>query len=869
MAYQQQESVFEELIDKALAQQEIQDGLKKAGLKPERVTADIKAQAQLVWGAAANHIAYYDDTEKKLEIDLELVRKAAPPPPRLLRLLNGLKGFLEALPFLLLFAYLGLGLFVGWKTPFLWFTETLGLTYTIILIGVIAAGSVAALMARRRLHAKYQQESASAVTEKSKELGISDTRWELARARSEVESAAIESIRREIRADISSRIDDSYERKLSIEEAPGLSEVFDSDYEIDTAAKRKLSFMLDTMPGGSIGIAGPRGAGKTTLIYSFCNESITEIKNRKVLPLMTSAPVEYEPRDFLLHLFASLCHRILERSNSEYKPIDWKSTDEIQKPLGLEIIRLIPFVIVLCFVTGSLLTLTGLAIAYQNVRVKSAAAQPTPTPTPQSDQPKTTSPEPRPSGEPPAQKQPADASSQPPSMLDELGFHPPTLFKWGLLLILASVVMYLVTWLKVSDFKVVREDVIPTDAPMPEVLSDFNPQALRLKEKIQSVLASFINVFWNLKTLYDVGRARQSGEVLAPHNSPVRPELIKEANKWLKEIKFQQSYTSGWSGALKLPVGLEGGVNAAVSLAQRQLSLPEIVAGFVGFLKSISRDYRVIIGIDELDKLENEQKAQQFLNEIKAIFGLNRVFYLISVSESAMSNFEQRGLPFRDVFDSSFDNIVHVNYLKFEDARVLLGRRVLGMPIPFLGLCYCLSGGLPRDLIRSCRNLIEINSMPQQDNDLSSLSAALIKSELSLKTRAVSISVERINMEPARSNLLEKLYQLETESAPVESLMTYYSGLLSLSNDVKTQAEVRSEEDIATVRKMASRVEELAAYFYYMITLYQYITSSDLSHKDGRAMLDLLAKAHQALSINPVITRSILKGFRERNKMVD
>ena len=58
-----------------------------------------------------------------------------------------------------------------------------------------------------------------------------------------------------------------------------------------------------------------------------------------------------------------------------------------------------------------------------------------------------------------------------------------------------------------------------------------------------------------------------------------------------------------------------------------------------------------------------------------------------------MASFERRGLPFRDVFDSSFDEIIKVPYLGFDDVKRMLARRVLGLPAPFAGLCYCLSGG--------------------------------------------------------------------------------------------------------------------------------------------------------------------------------
>ena len=58
----------------------------------------------------------------------------------------------------------------------------------------------------------------------------------------------------------------------------------------------------------------------------------------------------------------------------------------------------------------------------------------------------------------------------------------------------------------------------------------------------------------------------------------------------------------------------------------------------------------VIIGIDELDKM-SEEDARQFPNDIKTVFGQRDCYYLVSVSEDAMSAFERRGMRFRDVFE--------------------------------------------------------------------------------------------------------------------------------------------------------------------------------------------------------------------------
>jgi hypothetical protein len=94
-----------------------------------------------------------------------------------------------------------------------------------------------------------------------------------------------------------------------------------------------------------------------------------------------------------------------------------------------------------------------------------------------------------------------------------------------------------------------------------------------------------------------------------PQVDPGDPLVIK-AQEHLHDIRFQRSYSSGWSGALKIPAGFEMGETSSTALAQRQESLPELVERFRSFVELVTREYsRVIIGIDELDKLKSEAEG--------------------------------------------------------------------------------------------------------------------------------------------------------------------------------------------------------------------------------------------------------------------
>ncbi|PVM71695.1 hypothetical protein [Caulobacter radicis] len=92
----------------------------------------------------------------------------------------------------------------------------------------------------------------------------------------------------------------------------GLSEVIDQTNLVSTKARKDILDLLEEMPGGSLGVSGPRGVGKSTLLSSIC-EGAPHLRGQDALSINTSAPVEYEGRDFLLHLFSTLCRRTLRR----------------------------------------------------------------------------------------------------------------------------------------------------------------------------------------------------------------------------------------------------------------------------------------------------------------------------------------------------------------------------------------------------------------------------------------------------------------------------------------------------------------------------------------------------------------------------
>lgn len=437
----------------------------------------------------------------------------------------------------------------------------------------------------------------------------------------------------------------------------GLGEVYDPelDFQIDTPPHRKLERLISEMEAGTIGVAGPRGSGKTSLLRFFTRTEVQDksANSKRRLGLLVSAPIEYEVRDFVLYLFAEVCYAVQklvgvrrEEAGDSCDPgRELEGREDASRRTGGEERnhRFWWYCITFVGVSTVVFSLVGLLGELLG-------------------------------GELPGESEVAAR------FLKLLMENKGELFVGGLgVLILASAV---------------------------------NSRAMAL---IRNILDAKYSGGIEGEKLLGRGRNSRSGGRVEELESP-KGEL-DSAGEWesayyraegyLEEIQFQQSYSSGWKGSLNVQV-LGAETSVAKSLHARQRSLPEIVRLFRRFIESLPLEEPAVIGIDELDKLGSTEKISRFVDDIKAVFGLPRCIFLVSVSEEAMSRFKRRGLPARDAFDSAFDEVVAAESFDLQHSMSLLNRRVIGLSRPFHALCHLLAGGLAREVIRVCRTMLSI-----------------------------------------------------------------------------------------------------------------------------------------------------------------
>ncbi len=509
---------------------------------------------------------------------------------------------------------------------------------------------------------------------------------------------------------------------VTIEDAPGLHGDRESSYAVRTSSVAMFMEATRRLPTGAIGLAGPRGVGKTSLIEFFAGrgDELTGPDGRRTMMVTVSAPVEYEPRDFVLHLFASVCRTVLRERPGRVA----QGASAVRGRLRRLILSLAAAVVAAVLVVG------------------------------------------------------VDATREPRQVLDEV----------------RAVNLWLV------------------------------PAALL------TLLFALDLIGWVWSGLRALRRNRES-------------RVVALARRHLENIHYLQTHTSGWSGKLTLPLQSEASWTRQTQRERRPQTYPEVVAALCEFLATLAEEIgttpAIIVAVDELDKIQSADRAQQFVNEIKSVFGAPGTQFLVSVSEDALASFERRGLPVRDAFDSAFHEIVRVDYMTLADTGTLLDSRVIGLPDPFTWLVHCMSGGLPRDVVRTARTMVALTRSDQDALTLDQVCATLVGDELERKSHAFQLACRDIGDSPEVTEFIRSLRQLPGEAPKLLRLVR----------------ELPRDGELAVLSRQA------AAYVYYSATLLEVFTRDRIDEHDP-ATFDGLARARQSLAVHPRLAWLQVDEFR-------
>jgi hypothetical protein len=411
----------------------------------------------------------------------------------------------------------------------------------------------------------------------------------------------------------------------------------DSEVPVFSAAMEKVAATASAIGSGSIGISGPRGAGKSTILNKFDTRGTVRKSNRDIR-VTVSAPVDYDAREFIIHLFTQLCRRV-----------------EAVAP-----------------------ALDDIALITQG-------------------------------------------------HIEHLHFQRTYSSSWG-----------------------------------------------------SSLTPAFLGLTWS------GGRERAE----QPDGLPTLVDRFRDYSQQVAEWNWTRNRPRPQEPAETEPAETE-----AQGKGQAQRSDQEGAR-------------RVIICIDEMDKIRDSGRAEQFLNNIKAIFDVPGCLYLVAISEDAMTVFASQTPAIRTAFDSAFDEIISVPPMKFAEAKQLLQLRTTGVPLPFLALCHVLAGGVPRELIRAVRALLHRPS-PQGKVTLGAACKNLIGDRCEVMRQEAILQLGRSG---AGGDILAPLHEQHWPGGPDGSLD---SGALKAAADSLEKAAMKPDnEQWATM----CRDVQVALLFYAKVT---------------------------------------------------
>ncbi|HWU10542.1 MAG TPA: hypothetical protein VN520_29970 [Streptomyces sp.] len=353
---------------------------------------------------------------------------------------------------------------------------------------------------------------------------------------------------------------------------------------------------------------------------------------------------------------------------------------------------------------------------------------------------------------------------------------------------------------------------------------------------------------------------------------PAEPALVTQCRNHLYRLQTTQMSTAAMAtGASQI---LTLGTTHSTSISTVPPNFPELVSDFREVLGSIARTFKrrggkVVIAIDEVDRLGSDTQALAFLSEIKAILGVPHVHYLISVAEDVGAAFVRRGLPHRDVTDSSLDDVVYVQPTVLFESRAMLARRAPGLSDPYVMLAHVLSGGIPRDLLRYGRHIMETRERTQSD-ELTDIARGLVLQELAETLAGFRTLLSKQQWTPDTHEILNAFRTLGAHlrgACPCTELEVQ----LALE-----QFAIHSPEDLHraphptlpdTARQL---IDEAAAYAYFSLTLLDIFGSEGFDRRRQAAEAlgtsgdpELLAEARQELGLSPYSARPLISAIRE------
>ena len=154
--------------------------------------------------------------------------------------------------------------------------------------------------------------------------------------------------------------------------------------------------------------------------------------------------------------------------------------------------------------------------------------------------------------------------------------------------------------------------------------------------------------------------------------------------------------------------GAEGGRGLIGKLRrsreQEMVERPATLSSFVNDFRALAENAgrtvgRVVIAIDELDKMDDPEKVKELLRDVKGVFDVPHVHFLVSVSDEAARSLNLGALTGRSEFNSSFYTVIELPPVSPSGCAELLEQRA-DVDSAVARVLAVLAGGNPREVLR-------------------------------------------------------------------------------------------------------------------------------------------------------------------------
>jgi hypothetical protein len=346
-----------------------------------------------------------------------------------------------------------------------------------------------------------------------------------------------------------------------------------------------------------------------------------------------------------------------------------------------------------------------------------------------------------------------------------------------------------------------------------------------------------------------------------PSSADRQAPIEDRSQRLLADLRYQRTYSTGWSASVAHAPVLGLVRSRGRQLAEQPVTLPELVARYREYSEDVAIWWRschngrgrVLIGIDEVDKILDGERAETFLNDIKAVFGVPGCLYLVSLSEDALAVFARRALSIRSAFDSAFDELVAVPPMTYRNSEELLIKRVAELPRPFVALCHVLAGGLPRDLLRAARGLINAARSGKQST-LTELAQTLVARELDSLRQA---SLGRLATSPGAADLLTDLLDQQWPGTEPRHLLAATSRLAAAAR--------RTGHD--QVRQVCRELIVSLSFHATVLTVFGPLKVRLVTElqRSQHGLVDELAQARQVMRLDASLAHALIDEYLHRN----